>query len=118
MAAKALNYRTPLGVKFRFALWLIALKGHSGAYVIRSRKNGKVLYVGESHTGRLADTLRRHFNEWNDKTGRAHFVYDPAKVEVAIRRCTAKRASSVQDSLIARLHPRDNSQCKECEVPF
>lgn len=38
-----------------------ALRGQSGVYAIRDARTGTVLYVGESHTGRIWKTLQRHF---------------------------------------------------------
>lgn len=46
--------------------WLRAIKGESGVYVIRERQRDAepvVVYVGESHSGRLYETLTRHFQE-------------------------------------------------------
>jgi hypothetical protein len=43
--------------------WVRALDGKSGVYVIREiQRDGseETVYVGESHTGRLYDTLTRH----------------------------------------------------------
>ena len=46
--------------------WIRALDGKSGVYVIREiQRDGSVetVYVGESHSGRLYDTLTRHFQQ-------------------------------------------------------
>lgn len=85
--------------------WVRELKGQSGVYVIRSRDK-KTLYVGESHSGRLHDTLTRHFRAWSGRT--AGKTYSRGSVEVAIRVTSAGRAVPLQNALIKRLKPRDN----------
>jgi murein DD-endopeptidase MepM/ murein hydrolase activator NlpD len=40
--------------------WVRALKGEAGVYVIRDAESGEIVYVGSS-SGRLYDTLTRHF---------------------------------------------------------
>lgn len=114
---KSLVYRSPLGGPRRFAPWLNALGKMSGAYVIRNARTKRTLYVGESHSGRLADTLKRHFWTWNDAPERKHFVYDPSRVEVAVRVTPPTSAIGAQNNLIDRLDPRDNSQ-GVAEEPF
>src|SRR5436190_19478797 len=37
----------------------------SGVYAITDATTGQALYVGESHTGRLFDTITRHFRKWS-----------------------------------------------------
>jgi hypothetical protein len=47
----------------RYPDWVRALDGKSGVYVIKQiQRDGseEVVYVGESHSGRLYDTLTRH----------------------------------------------------------
>jgi hypothetical protein len=59
-----LTYR-PLGeTGTPYPPWVRALKGKSGVYVIRELKrdgSSQIVYVGESHSGRLYNTLTRHF---------------------------------------------------------
>lgn len=115
--------------------WLRELKGKSGAYVIRQvRLFGapEVVYVGESHSARLYQTLTRHFQQWKrDKKwwtnilGRAHdpgTTYDRARCDVAFRLTAPGRAIATQAELIARLRPRDNMielpESAVEEVPF
>lgn len=114
---KGLNYRSPIGGPRVFAAWVIALANQSGAYVIRSAKTGEVLYVGESHTGRLSATIRRHFHSWADAPDRKHFTYSPHHVEVAVRITPQKSAVGAQNNLIRRLRPRDNTNGYG-ETPF
>ena len=42
-----------------YPAWVRALKGKSGVYVIR--QGGEPVYVGESHSARLYETMTRHF---------------------------------------------------------
>ena len=104
----ALVYRSPLGGARRFAPWVVALGASSGVYVIRSAATRQVLYVGESHTGRLRKTLLRHFQAWSDDKVRRHFVIRPESVEVAVRLCPPSAAPGAQDRLIQRLQPKHN----------
>ena len=60
----SLSYR-PIGRSGdRYPDWIRALRGKSGVYIIRERQrdgSSPVVYVGESHAGRLYQTLTRHF---------------------------------------------------------
>jgi hypothetical protein len=104
--------------------WVRSLRGKSGVYIIRS--NGflglgdpVVLYVGESHSGQLYDTLTRHFQEWVGKT--AGQIYPRGEVTVGVVVTPTDRAPSVQTALIARLNPSDNTYGRPDgppDVPF
>jgi excinuclease UvrABC nuclease subunit len=87
--------------------WVKALKGKSGVYIIRERGFfGTVLYVGESHTGRLYSTLLRHFQHWTGPT--AGPTFPVSKVEVAIIRAPAGKAVELQNAVIAEYKPKHN----------
>ncbi|MCE9575701.1 MAG: M23 family metallopeptidase [Deltaproteobacteria bacterium] len=112
----ALTFR-PLGARGDpYPAWVRALRGKSGVYVIRERD--EVVYVGESHTDKLYETLTRHFQAWRrykgfwrGQYGEGHdpgLTYDRAAVEVATRVTRANRALDEEARLIARLAPRDN----------
>ena len=102
--------------------WLRALQGESGVYVIRERQrdgSDPVVYVGESHTGRLYQTLTRHFQTWRRSKkfwsgqygGQGHdpgLTYPRDRVTVAVRVLSPSRAMEEETRLIARLRPRDN----------
>ena len=99
--------------------WVRALEGKSGVYVLRLRASGEVVYVGESHTGRLRRTLVRHLQAWARR--KQHWagmsgkndpgvIYPRARVEVAVAVVSAARAVAEQDRLILSLSPRDNRQ--------
>ena len=78
--------------------WVRALTDKSGVYVIREIGDdgtAEVVYVGESHTNRLYNTLTRHFQRWRrwkgfwrGQYGEGHdpgLTYDRSRVEVAAR---------------------------------
>jgi hypothetical protein len=108
--------------------WVRRLKGKSGVYVIRQA--GEPVYVGESHSARLYDTLTRHFQTWRRWKGfwRGQYAegHDPGltykrdSVEVAARLTSPEAALDEEARLIRRLRPRDNllGQPELDEVPF
>jgi hypothetical protein len=125
-----LIYR-PVGTRGEdYPEWLRKLRGESGVYVIREARTGQVLYVGESHTGRVYETLTRHFQEWRRWKGfwRGHYgeghdpglTYPRHRVEVAVRVTHPNDAIDEEARLIRRLAPRDNllGQPEHDEVPF
>jgi hypothetical protein len=78
-----------------------------------------IVYVGESHTGRLYQTLTRHFQTWRRSKkfwsgqygGQGHdpgLTYPRDRVTVAARVLSPARATAEETRLIARLRPRDN----------
>ena len=87
------------------AAWVSGLAGKSGVYIIQAR-GGDILYIGESHTGRLKKTLLRHFQRWKGKT--AGHTFDPDKIEVAVMRCPASSAVELQNNLIEEHRPEKN----------
>jgi hypothetical protein len=115
--AERLVYR-PVGKRGDpYPEWLRALRGESGVYVIR--QGGVAVYVGESHTGRVYETLTRHFqawrrwkNYWDGQYGEGHdpgLTYDRDSVEVAVRVTEhGDPAIDEEAALIRRLQPRDN----------
>jgi hypothetical protein len=111
---KELVYRDPLGGPKRFAKWLNELRNLSGAYVIRKKGSHEILYVGESHTGHMAKTIKRHFYKWDDDGNRKHFTVSPSSVEIAVRLTPPNAAVGTQNNLIRRLNPSQNTQ----GVPF
>lgn len=115
-----------------YPAWLRELRGKSGVYAIRERATSRlfglvdvppvVVYVGESHTGRLYQTLTRHFQGWNRgknpkwyqgkyvprQTDPGH-TYNRRIVEVAVLVAkSAPRALVLQDKWLRELQPRDN----------
>ena len=89
------------------AEWVKALKGKSGVYIIRERRlMGAIVYVGESHTDRLATTLLRHFQHWTGPT--AGPTFPVSKVEVATIKTRAANAVEMQNAIIAEYAPELN----------
>lgn len=114
---KEMIFRSVCDDSGEFLPWLSALRNRSGAYVIRSGFWHRTLYVGESHTGSLAKTIKRHFYAWPDDPERRHHVYDRNGVEVAVRLTPPNSAVGAQNNLILRLEPRDNGYIP-AEKPF
>jgi hypothetical protein len=125
----------PVGAAGPYPEWVRALRGHSGSYVIAEQPPGRgratIVYVGESHTANLYDTLTRHFQQWRrrKKWWAQHFgggdvpgvTYDRARCVVAVVLTPhGSPAVEMQGLLIARLHPRDNvvGQVVDDAVPF
>jgi hypothetical protein len=119
----ALKYRPVGSTGEPYPDWVRALDGKSGVYIIRElQRDGTsvTVYVGESHAGRLYNTLTRHFQTWRrakkfwagQYTGsQSHdpgLTYDRDRVIVAVRVLPADRAIAEEARLIARLRPRDN----------
>jgi excinuclease UvrABC nuclease subunit len=87
--------------------WIAELAGKSGVYVIREKGFfGEIVYVGESHTGRLKKTLLRHFQRWTGKTKGPTF--SRSKVEIAIVKTRKEKAVELQNALIAEHRPKLN----------
>lgn len=111
------SYRTVGNPGEPYPGWLRDLTGRPGVASIRSRKDGKILYVGES-TDDLYKSLTRHFQEWRRHKGYAKdapkegrdpgVTYNRDAVEVAVEPTTAIRALTTKKKLIERLGPRDN----------
>ncbi|MCC6878017.1 MAG: hypothetical protein IT378_27140 [Sandaracinaceae bacterium] len=107
---RALRFRVVVDRKdpTRYARWVRKLAGRNGAYVLRDRESGEVLYVGESHSRRLRGTLTRHFQAW---TGyQAGTLYSRHAVEAALVKLDGepREVAAAQAELIRALSPRDN----------
>ena len=132
-----MTYRPVGGTGERYPAWIRALDGKSGVYVIKEiQRDGSevTVYVGESHTGRLYDTLTRHLQTWRRAKkfwvgqygGQAHdpgLTYPRHRVTVAARVLSPARAMTEETRLIAKLCPRDNllkQPGESCEdvIPF
>ncbi len=131
-----LAYRSVGGRGEPYPEWLRALRGRSGVYVIRDCDLRQVLYVGESHSGRLYETLTRHFQDWRrwkgfwrGQYGEGHdpgLTYPCSRSEVAVRVTSARRrdrrgSSPHPPPAIARQHRRAKrrNRCrllKECSL--
>ncbi|HWD19344.1 MAG TPA: hypothetical protein VHB20_08685 [Verrucomicrobiae bacterium] len=91
----------------KYRSWVSDLSGKSGVYVIREKGLfGGIVYIGESHTGRLKNTLLRHFQHWTGPTKGPTFAR--SKVEVAVVPTRKDRAVELQNKLIAEHSPKLN----------
>lgn len=98
----------------QYPAWVRALKGKSGVYVIRSSSTSKTLYVGESHTGRLYETLTRHFQAWSGRT--AGPTFGRGSVRVAVKVTIPSKAVAEQNRLICELQPSENTLSPDCKL--
>src|SRR5258706_10269474 len=105
----------------RFPDWVRATRGFCGVYFIRSAvdgtvdyepaERGQILYIGESHTFQLYETLTRHLQRWSSATNHA---YERERVEIRVLLMVdPEQAIALQDEEILRHTPRDNAR-----VPF
>jgi hypothetical protein len=126
-----LRYRR-LGKRFEpYPAWVQDLKGQSGVYVFRIIKpdgTPEIVYVGESHTGNLFETLTRHLQTWTRQKGfwRGQYTegtdpgvtYKRDQVEAAVRVVSPDEAIELEKRLIRRYSPRDNIVGNAEAVPF
>lgn len=97
--------------------WLRRAQGASGIYVIRER-GGPIVYVGQSSSNKLYETVTRHLQRWRRFKGfwRGQFAeghdpgltYERDRVDVAIKITSPSEALDEEARLIRRLRPRDN----------
>jgi len=94
--------------------WVRALRGASGVYVLREGKT--IRYIGESHTGRLYETMTRHFQHWDLPSSCS---YNRDKMNAAVLVLTrADEAPAVQAYYIVDLAPTDNTYEQGEPLPF
>ena len=132
VARNAGSYRTIGSRGEPYPEWVRALDGRSGVYIIRDLDTHETLYVGSS-SGRLYDTLTRHFQQWRRFKGfwknqyaEGHdpgLTYPRDRVEVSVRLVRADDVLDEEARLIERLRPRDNILAQVIdvagqEVPF
>lgn len=106
-----LRWRTPVAADGRhLADWIGELRGSgaSGVYLIRDARTRQIRYIGESHTGRLFETMTRHLYMWNGKGSGPS--YRPNLVELAIIVAETPLDDPVADQyeLIQQHEPPDN----------
>lgn len=128
----ALVYRPVGNTGEPYPGWLTEHRGQNGVYVIRV--GGVVQYVGESHAGRLVETVTRHLQRWRRARGKNRdsqglplwsglwswlwgepgasdpgYTFDRDDVEVAIvAPLTARAAVGMEERLIRELKPALN----------
>lgn len=123
-----LTYRPVGAAGERYPAWVRELRGKSGVYVIRDRASGEALYVGQSISDKLYETMTRHLQRW--RRWKSWFVgqyvasendpgvtYDRDRVEVAARVLSPVRALEEEVRLIRALKPRDNINLVDAKPP-
>lgn len=98
-------------------------RGRHGVYAVRDSEVRQVLYVGESHTGRLWKTMLRHFQAQASFRARNEWTYpDAGYVDVQIYQTrTGVQAQELEPIIISRLQPlevRSLSARISQDVPF
>ncbi len=103
-----LRWKPPVDSDGQLAEWVYALHGHSGVYLIRDTRTREIVYIGESHTQRLFETMTRHLYIWNGRGSGPS--YPPALVEIAVIVAETPLDDPVADqyALIQQHEPRDN----------
>lgn len=128
-----LTFRPVGGTGEPYPPWVADLRGLSGVYVIRAPGESgapEIVYVGQSATDRLYETMTRHFQAWrrwnNFHRGRFTEGHDPGLTydrdtsEAAAIVTPPQHALALEARLIRRLCPRDNLSGKDAceEAPF
>jgi hypothetical protein len=116
----ALHFR-PVGERGdAYPAWVTALRGLSGAYVIRAPGTSgerEIVYVGSSSADRLYETLTRHLQVWRRwqgygrDYGEGHdpgLTYNRDTAEAAVVVTPRAQALDMETHLIETLRPRDN----------
>jgi hypothetical protein len=103
-----LRWRSPVVADGSFAEWIYALREHNGVYLIRDARTHEIVYIGESHTNRLFETMTRHLYAWNGRGSGPS--YHPTVVELAVIVAETPLDDPVADqyALIQQHEPRDN----------
>jgi hypothetical protein len=103
-----LRWYSPVGSDGLLAEWVYTMRGQSGVYLIRDGRTREIVYIGESHTHRLFETMTRHLYVWNGRGSGP--TYHPALVEIAVIVAETPLDDPVADqyALIQQHEPRDN----------
>jgi len=89
---------------------LSSVQNESGVYVFRDRESGEVLYVGESHTGRLYRTMLRHFHDSSGKfEGLGEWVsHAPTRLDYKVFLAPASAVPDLERDAVEHFEPRIN----------
>ncbi len=107
----------PRGGGYHPRLAALRQKAVSGVSAILDAGSREYLYIGESHSGRLFDTLTRHFRTWTPPRGAGEYAnsrrqggmtYDRRDVLVCWVETDDDDAEDLQFDEIERLQPEDN----------
>ena len=102
----------------QWAKWVRDLSGKSGVYVIRLKGSRVVVYVGQSHTGRLKKTMIRHFQHWKGNNAGPTYPRGRVEVKVILAPKRVPMILKIEQECLYRLKPRDNETGWPDEVPF
>ena len=102
---------------------LVEFASSSGVYVLRDRSTKSVIYVGESHTGRLYRTLLRHFHDSSGKfAALQEWVHHaPGRLEVLVFETPASEALEAEQEAIMYYEPLINkvgASSEDSDAPF
>lgn len=90
-------------------------KAKRGLYFIKSRRTGKIVYVGYSNSS-LYKTLYRHFQSWKDRQYRATFRKSDYVVKIILSKSSL--ISDLEKFYIDKYKPTKNAQLyKEYDLP-
>lgn len=112
--AAGLTHFRSVGRSGKYPPWVDRIRGRSGVYAIKHR--GVLVYIGESHTDRLYETMTRHLQHWTLPSSHS---YERSECTVAVRTMAERdEAPALQAHFICELQPRDN-EYEVCDhVPF
>jgi hypothetical protein len=106
-----LTWRSPLDSDGRhLAAWLDDMRGEglNGVYLIRDYDSREVLYIGESHSGRLFETMTRHLYQWNGRGSGPAYHADDVEIAVIVAETPLDDPVADQFALIQQYDPPDN----------
>jgi len=88
-------------------------KDKSGVYFIK--ENGRLVYIG--HSGyNLYKTITRHFQQWDNRQQRVTYTPGAANYQVKAILTSPTEAPILEDQLIKKFNPRDNSNQKTLDL--
>ena len=107
MQAIRTRWFNPYNENGKPSLKILNKKFSTGVYFIKSKRTGKIIYIGFSSSN-LYKTIYRHFQTWNDSRDR--IVYNKTGYQVRIIFTPPKRAAELERYLINKMQPADNVQ--------
>lgn len=101
-----------------YPVWVSETRGRNGVYAIKDR--GTLVYIGESHSDRLYETMTRHFQHWRGTGADSHPSYTRGECTASVLITSAASAPTIQAHEIATRAPRDNVYETEADdaIPF